>query len=311
MIEGQEGVTWEQWLALANACEANGIDSLFRSDHYLGIVSQEPVGSLDAWTLLSALAARTSTLRLGTMVSPVTFRHPSLLARAVVTVDHVSNGRVELGIGGGWMTEEHEAFGFPFPPVRERMEMLAEQAEIVHRQWTEERFDFHGRHYTLTDCTALPKPVQEPRPPIIVGGGGKPGTARVAARFADEYNTTFAGPEEFAARRKRVSETCEQEGRDPATMRFSLMTGCVLGRDRDEALERARRLHGRTGGDRDFESWLADFSGRALVGSVDEVAGQRRALAQAGCERVMRQHLLHDDVEAVALMGLELAPLVA
>jgi F420-dependent oxidoreductase-like protein len=311
MIEGQEGVTWDEWLALAGACEEHGIDSLFRSDHYMGIVSGGTTGSLDAWTLLAALAARTTTLRLGTMVSPVTFRHPSLLARAAATVDHVSGGRVELGMGGGWMTAEHEAFGFPFPPAKVRMEMLAEQVEIVHRQWTEERFDFHGRHYTLDGCTALPKPVQQPRPPIIIGGSGKPGTADVAARFADEYNTTFAGPEEFAARKQRVSEACERADRDPSTMRFSLMTGCVLGRDRDDALERARRLHAQSAGAPAFDDWLADFSGRALVGSVEEVAEKLRALEEAGCERVMLQHLLHDDLEPVELMGRDLAPLVA
>src|SRR4051794_13800348 len=142
MVEGQEDVTWEQWLALADVCEEQRIETLFRSDHYLGIVSGERAGSLDAWTLLSALAARTTRLRLGTLVSPVTFRHPSLLARAAVTVDHVSAGRVEVGIGGGWMEAEHRAFGFPFPETSVRMELLAEQLEIVHPQRTEDRVDF-------------------------------------------------------------------------------------------------------------------------------------------------------------------------
>lgn len=311
MIEGQEDVTWEHWLALADACEHHGIDTLFRSDHYLGIVSGERTGSLDAWTLLSALAARTTKLRLGTMVSPITFRHPSLLARAVATVDHVSGGRVEIGMGAGWMQREHEAFGFPFPERSVRLELLAEQVEIVHRQLTEERFDFEGRHYVLRGCTALPKPVQRPRPPLILGGAARAGTTRVAARFADEYNTTFAGPEEFAQRARRVREACERHGRDPGTMRLSLMTGCVVGRDREEALERARRLHGGRPNRPDFETWLAEWSRAALVGSVEEVAARLRALEEAGCERVMLQHLLHDDVEMVALIGSELAPLVA
>src|ERR671933_648041 len=147
MIEGQEDVTWEQWLALADPCGQHGVETLFRSDHYLGIVSGERTGSLDAWTLLSALAARTTTLRLGTMVSPVTFRHPSLLARAVVTVDHVSNGRVEIGMGAGWMQREHEAFGFPFPERRVRLELVAGQVEILYRQLTVARCYFAGRHY--------------------------------------------------------------------------------------------------------------------------------------------------------------------
>src|SRR3954451_12094384 len=167
MIEGQQGVTWEQWVALARACEENGIERLFRSDHYLGFHAGGRDGSLDCWTTLAALAAVTSTLRLGSLVSPVTFRHPSLLARAAVTVDHVSGGRVEVGIGGGWMEAEHRAFGFPFPDTSARMESLAEQLEIVHRQWTEDGFDFSGEHYALKDGTALPRPGQQADPPLV------------------------------------------------------------------------------------------------------------------------------------------------
>src|SRR5438105_11736725 len=196
MIEGQEGVTWEQWVALARACEENGIGRLFRSDHYLGFHARGRAGSLDCWTTLAGLAAVTTTLRLGSLVSPVTFRHPSLLARAAVTVDHISGGRVDVGIGGGWMEAEHRAYGFPFPETNVRMEMLAEQLEIVHRQWTEDDFDFHGSHYRLDACRALPKPVQEPHPPLIVGGRALPGSAVPAARFADEYNTFFATREQ-------------------------------------------------------------------------------------------------------------------
>src|SRR5437870_9110940 len=176
MIEGQEGVTWEQWVALARACEANGVEALFRSDHYLGFHATDTNGSLDCWTTLAALAAVTSKVRLGSLVSPVTFRHPSVLARAAATVDHVSGGRVELGIGGGWMEPEHRAYGFPFPETNVRMDLLAEQLEIVHRQWTEDGFDFAGRHYTLENSTAFPKPVEQPHPPLIVGGSGRAGT---------------------------------------------------------------------------------------------------------------------------------------
>jgi F420-dependent oxidoreductase-like protein len=294
MIEGQEGVTWEQWLALARACEENGIDTLFRSDHYMSFADPAEKGSLDAWTTLAGLAAATSTLRLGTLVSPATFRHPSLLAKAVVTADHISGGRVELGMGAGWNVPEHRTYGFPFPPMRERLELLGEQIEIVHRQWKEDRFDFHGRHYELTDCTAVPKPVQQPHPPLLVGGRGKPGTARPAARWADEYNTPQVQPQEFAEVVRRVREACEQEGRDPGTMRFSLMTGCVIGE------ERKRRLYG------DGEPPDAP-----IVGSLEEVAARIREYGEAGCERIMLQHLLHDDVDAVAEFGRELAPLVA
>jgi F420-dependent oxidoreductase-like protein len=294
MIEGQEGVTWEQWLALARACEENGIDTLFRSDHYISFSHPAEQGSLDAWTTVAGLAAATTTLRLGTLVSPATFRHPSVLAKAAATADHISGGRIELGIGAGWMEPEHKAYGFPFPPLRERLELLAEQTEIVHRQWTEDGFDFHGAHYALEDCTALPKPVQRPHPPLLVGGKGKAGTAVPAARFADEYNVPMVSAEEFAAARARVREACEREGRDPDTMRFSLMIGCVIGE------ERARRLYG----DR-------PRPGEALIGTLEEVAARIREYEEAGCERIMLQHLLHDDVGAVAEFGRELAPLVA
>ena len=309
MIEGQEGVSWDQWLALAEACEEHGVETLFRSDHYLSGSDGARREALDAWTTLSALAARTTRLRLGTLVSPVTFRHPSLLAKAAATVDQVSDGRIELGIGGGWHEREHAAYGFPFPETRVRMELLAEQLEIVHRQWTEERVTFEGRHYRLDDCPALPKPVQQPRPPIIVGGSGAAGTARPAARFADEYNTVLAPPDEVARRRGRVAAICEEQGRDPATLRFSLMTGSVIGRDESDARERARRLYELRRPEVDFDEFCRRYrAAGAILGSVDEAVAQLRELAKVGVERVMLQHLLHDDLEPVALIGRELAP---
>ncbi len=311
MIEGQEGVTWPQWCALADACDEHGIDTLFRSDHYISQSDEDGRVAHDAWTTIAALSARTTTLRFGTLVSPATFRQPALLANAAATADHVSGGRIELGLGAGWMEREHRAFGFPFPETAVRVAMFAEQLEIVHRLWTEPRVDFHGAHYTLENAPALPKPVQQPHPPIIVGGSGKRGTADPAARFADEYNTPFVSPEDFAGVRRRVIEACERTGRDPATMRFSTMTGCVIGATRDEALVRARQLYGRMQRDTDFDAWLDAYTQRAIVGSVDEVAARLREYEQAGCERVMLQHLQHEDLEPVELIGRELAPGVA
>jgi alkanesulfonate monooxygenase SsuD/methylene tetrahydromethanopterin reductase-like flavin-dependent oxidoreductase (luciferase family) len=165
MVEGQENVTWHDWCALAAACEEHGIATLFRSDHYISQSDEFHGVAHDAWTTIAALAARTTTLRFGTLVSPATFRAPGLLANAVATADHVSGGRVELGIGAGWMEREHRAFGFDFPDTSVRVERFAEQLEIVHRLWTEERVDFRGLHYTLEDAPGLPKPVQQPRPP--------------------------------------------------------------------------------------------------------------------------------------------------
>ena len=227
------------------------------------------------------------------------------------TANHVSGGRIELGLGAGWMEREHRAFGFPFPETAERLAMFAEQLELVHRLWTEPRVDFHGAHYTFEDAPALPKPVQQPHPPLLVGSRGTRGTADPAVRFADEYNTPFASPDEFAAVRAKVVRACERGGRDPATMRFSLRTGCLIGTTRDEALERARQLYTGAPRDVDFDTWLAALSERAIVGSVDEAAERLRAYAQVGCERVMLQHLLHDDLEPVRLIGRSLAPAVS
>jgi F420-dependent oxidoreductase-like protein len=300
MIEGQEGVTWQQWCDLADACERYGIDTLFRSDHYISMANESGNVAHDAWTTLAGLAARTTTLRFGTLVSPATFRLPGLLANVASTVDHISGGRIELGLGGGWMEREHRAYGFPFPPTSERLARFAEQLEIVHRLWTEDRVEFRGTYYTLEDAPAQPKPVQQPRPRIIVGGSGTRGTAEPAARFADEYNTPFVSPEDLARVRAKVEAAAQGTGR---TLTYSTMTTCLIGESRDEALERARRLYGRSPRQMDFDSWLAAYERRSLLGSVDEVAERLREYERAGCERAMLQHLLHDDLDAVALMG--------
>ncbi|HVS84163.1 MAG TPA: TIGR03560 family F420-dependent LLM class oxidoreductase [Gaiellaceae bacterium] len=300
MIEGQEGVTWEHWCALASACEEHGVDTLFRSDHYISQADEQHNVAHDAWTTIAALAARTTTLRFGTLVSPATFRAPGLLANAAATADVVSGGRIELGLGAGWMEREHRAFGFEFPETAVRVERFKEQLEIVHRLWTEERVDFRGRHYVLEDAPGLPRPVQRPRPPLIVGGSGKRGTVEPALRFADEYNSPFVTVEEAAAIRKKVEP-----------LRFSVMIGCLIGATRAEALGRAQELYGRRPREASFDDWLAAYSQRAVVGSVDEVAAQLRGYAGAGCERVMLQHLLHTDLEPVRLIGRELAPALA
>jgi F420-dependent oxidoreductase-like protein len=300
MIEGQEGVSWPQWCALADACEEHGIDTLFRSDHYISQSNETGNVAHDAWTTLAGLAARTTTLRFGTLVSPATFRLPALLANAAATVDHISEGRIELGLGAGWMEREHRAYGFPFPETATRLAMFAEQLEIVYRLWTEERVDFRGAHYTLEDAPAQPKPVQQPHPPILVGGSGTRGTAEPAARFADEYNTPFASPEDFARIRAKVESACERTGR---TLRYSTMTGCLIGETLADALDRARQLYERLPREATFDDWLGAYSQRALIGSVTEVAERLREYERAGCERVMLQHLLHADLEPVRLIG--------
>jgi alkanesulfonate monooxygenase SsuD/methylene tetrahydromethanopterin reductase-like flavin-dependent oxidoreductase (luciferase family) len=278
MIEGQEGVTWEQWVALARAAESAGLEGLFRSDHYLSIMRGEPAGSLDAWATLAALAAVTERLRLGTMVSPATFRPAAVLAKCAVTADRISGGRVELGIGAGWYEAEHEAYGFPFPPLGERMAELERQLAEIRRQLGDEAPEIQ------------PKPAQA-RLPIVVGGSAKPRTVAAAVRWADEYNTPFATVEQARERRAAVDEAARAAGREP--LRFSLMTGCIVGRDAGEVRDRLEAYRGVSGRD----------DAPPLCGTVDEVAEALRAYEDAGVERAMLQHLHHEDVEMVAVLG--------
>jgi len=250
MIEGQEGVTWPQWVALARAAEDAQLDALFRSDHYRSIGRGDPAGPLDAWGTICGLAAVTSRIRLGTLVSPVTFRHPSVLAKLVTSADHISNGRVELGIGAGWMKEEHESYRFEFGTQRSRLDELDRQLAEIVRQWTEAD-------------DVWPKPLQQPRPPIIVGGTAKPRTVAAAVRHADEYNTVWPTVEEARERKQRLDEAAADAGREP--LRYSIMI-------RDE-------------------------------GTADELEERLREYEAVGVERVMLQHLDHGDVERVAVLG--------
>lgn len=302
MVEGQEDVTWEQWRAIAAAAEAAGLDTLLRSDHYSSVVGDTTRGGDDAWTSLAALAAVTSRIRLGTLVSPVTFRHPALLAKAVVTADHISGGRVELGLGAGWHRPEHEGWGFEFPPVAERMERLAEQLEIVTAMWSPGRVDFEGRHYRIRDLEPLPAPVQKPRPPILVGGSGGPRTLGLAAAHADEYNTVSAGPEECAARRAALTASCKRVRRAPDTIRFSMMATCVLGRDDAEVAERigAAAARMRVG---DAAEFAARERQRGVVGTIGEARARLREYASAGVDRVMLRNVCHDDLDMITLIG--------
>ena len=307
MIEGQEGVSWPQWVALARACEEHGVPGLFRSDHYLELGGDHPErGALDAWTTLAALGAVTTTLRLGTLVSPATFRHPSVLAKAVVTADHVSDGRVELGLGAGWHEREHEAFGFPFPPTRERMDVLEEQLQVILGSWAEGPFSFEGEHYRLRELDAQPKPAQRPHPPIIIGGSAGPRSAALAARYADEYNTVFATPAEVRERRA-VGRPRVRAGRPRAA--------AVLAHDRRRGRPRPRRAGGprpapRRADRRRRDSVLAQPPPGFIVGTLEDAAAQIGALADAGVHRIMCQHLVHDDLDMVALIGRELPALL-
>jgi F420-dependent oxidoreductase-like protein len=309
MIEGQENVTWADWVALAETCERLGIEALFRSDHYLSVAGDHSRGSLDAWATINALAAVTTTLRLGALVSPATFRHPSVFAKLVTTADHISGGRVEAGLGAGWMEAEHRAYGFPFPSLRDRMDAYAEQLEIVHRSFEPGPFSFHGKHFTVEDLDALPKPVQQPHPNFIVGGSAGPRGAALAARWADEYNFAFASPGEAADKRRAIHAACRDAGRDPATMTVSLMTGVVLGADREEVDRRVGAVAALRGQEpEDLRAYGLELAGNWIVGTPEEVVERLREYEAAGVERVFCQHLAHWDLGMVELLAGEVIP---
>jgi F420-dependent oxidoreductase-like protein len=309
MIEGQEGVTWADWVRLARLTEHHGLEGLFRSDHYTAIIRPE-ADALDAWATLAGLAGITERIRLGTLVSPATFRHPSVLARMAVTVDHISAGRVDVGLGAGWYEREHLENGFPFLDARQRFDLFEEHVEIVVRSWTESAFDHKGRTYELQDQTALPRPVQTPHPPLVLGGSVRRRFAALAARYANEVNTLGAPNEELRERRQRLDRACEDAGRDPATLGYSVMTACFVGSDRTEVLERMGRFQSVRGGDADPEALLAERRDRWLAGTVEEVAERIEELRGIGVTRVFLQHLNHSDDEMVALVGERLLPVL-
>jgi len=306
MIEGQEGVTWPQWRALAAACEEHGIPSLFRSDHYQNLDGQHPErGSLDAWGTIIALSALTTELRLGTMVTPTSFRHPSVLAKLVVTADHVSDGRIDIGLGAGWHQREHDAYGFPFLAAAERVDVLEEQLQILMGHWGQDEFSFTGEHYALVGLNAQPKPVQRPRPPLIMGGNAGPRSSALAARFADEYNTPFPSLEHIQRRKAAIDQACERAGREPIP--FSIMAGAILGADTGEVEQRARRVAEATG--QDPGALLRDPPPGWIVGTLEQAAEQLAPIREAGVSRVMCNQYVEPEVEQVARIG-ELASLV-
>jgi F420-dependent oxidoreductase-like protein len=309
MIEGQEDVTWDHWVALADACERLGFEGLFRSDHYGSVFGADGRGSTDAWTLLAALAGRTERLRLGTLVSPVTFRAPAVLAKAAVTVDQISGGRAEIGMGAGWMEAEHRAHGFAFPPTPERFSMLEEQLEIVHGLLKEDVYSFHGTHYDLEDVRFLPKGVQDPHPPIVLGGKRVgPRMQRLIGRFADEFNTVGGTPDEVRGRFERARAGIDAAARDQATLTTSLMTWFFVGASDDEylaKLETARRRDPNAGS---FDEYRADIERDCIVGTPERALERLAEYADAGVQRVFLNHELYEDLDMLELVAQQVIP---
>jgi F420-dependent oxidoreductase-like protein len=302
--EPQQGATYDQLLAVARATEVHGFDAFFRSDHYLRFGSGTGLpGPTDAWVTLAGLARETSTIRLGTLVTAMTFRHPGHLAISVAQVDQMSGGRVELGLGAAWYEQEHTAYGIPFPPLGQRFEQLEEQLAAIVGMWETpegDTFSMEGTHYRFVDSPGLPKPVQAPRPPIIVGGGGPRRTPRLAARFADEFNQPFVPLDRFTAQRRRVIDACEAAGRDPATMTWSVALTVCCGADEAEVTRRAEAI-GRD---------PVELRANGAAGTPGEVVTELQGYADAGAQRVYLQVLDLDDLDHVALIADEILPAV-
>jgi F420-dependent oxidoreductase-like protein len=300
--EPQEGASYDQQLAMAQAAEAHGFGAFFRSDHLLRIRqgSGHP-GPTDSWVTLGALARETRTIRLGTLVTSGTFRLPGLLAVQVAQVDAMSDGRVELGLGAGWFETEHAAYGIPFPPVGERFDRLEEQLTILTGVWStpvEERYSFEGSYYSLIDSPALPKPVQRPYPPIIVGGLGARRTPALAARFADEFNVPFASVGVAAERIQGMRAACEEAGRDSDELVYSHAVTVCCAHERSELERRAGRIG------RDLE----DLRRSGAAGTPQEVAARLQEYGQAGCSRSYLQVIDLDDLDHVGLIAAEVMP---
>jgi F420-dependent oxidoreductase-like protein len=312
MLEGQEGVTWPRWLAVAEAAERLGFEALFTSDHYFSVQGAPGRGSNDAWTILAGLAARTQRIRLGTMVSPVTFRHPTVLAKTATTVDHISNGRVEIGMGAGWWEEEHRTHGFPFPPTSERFEIFEEQVEIVHGLLSQERFSFESPHYAIEECEFLHKPVQRPHPPIVLGGRtAGPRMQRLVARYADEFNTVGGTPQQVRERFGRIRDGLDAAGRDQATVTTSLMTWFYVGATEAEWKARVERARANDPSAGPFDAYLEDLSRDCIIGTPERAVERLGAYAEVGVERIMLNHELVDDLEVLDLLAAQVFPAFA
>ncbi|KAB1160130.1 LLM class F420-dependent oxidoreductase [Micromonospora sp. DT46] len=300
--EPQQGATYDDLLAVARCAEETGYGAFFRSDHYLkmGAVSGDP-GPTDAWTTLAGLARDTRRIRLGTLMTAATFRLPGPLAITVAQVDQMSGGRVELGIGTGWYAEEHTAYGIPFPSLGERFDRLEEQLAVVTGLWATPpgaTFDFAGTYYPVSDSPALPKPVQDPRPPILLGGMGPKRTPRLAARYADEFNLPFASVEDSAAQFDRVRAACAETGRDPGELRWSNALVLCCGRDDAEVARRAAAI----GREPD------ELRENGLAGTPAEVVDKIGRYAEIGSERLYLQVLDLADLDHLELVAAEVKP---
>ena len=300
-VEPQQGATYDDQLAVARLAEELGFGAFFRSDHYLAMGVDGRPGPTDSWVTLAGLARETSTIRLGTMMTSATFRYPGPLAVSVAQVDQMSGGRLELGIGAGWYDAEHAAYAVPFPPTGERFDRLEEQLAILTGLWETpegETFTYAGTHYSVTDSPGLPKPVQRPHPPIIIGGKGPRRTPSLTARYADEFNLPFVGLEGSEQQIARVRAACEEIGRDPDDLVWSNAHTICCGADEAEVRRRAERIG------RPADELRTD----ALAGTPAEVVEQIGRHAALGAQRMYLQVLDQHDLDHLRLLAAEVMP---
>jgi F420-dependent oxidoreductase-like protein len=303
-VEPQQGATYADQLAVARAAEALGFSAFFRSDHYLAMSGDGLPGPTDSWVTLAGIARETSSIRLGTMVTSATFRHPGPLAISVAQVDEMSGGRVELGIGAGWFEAEHQTYAIPFPPLRERFDRLTEQLHIITGLWTTpvgEKFNYSGTHHTVADSPALPKPTQSPHPPIIIGGAGAKRTPSLAAAFASEFNVPFAPLEGARTQIDRVAAALADAGRSADSLTYSAAFVVCAGRDDAEIARRAAAIG------REVDELR---SNSPAVGTPEEIAGKLAAYIEAGVQRVYLQLLDLADLDHLEFFASQVIPQV-
>jgi F420-dependent oxidoreductase-like protein len=302
MIEPQQGMAYLDILAIARAAEEAGFEAFFRSDHYTSFPGGTGLRTTDAWATLAGLARETSRIRIGSLVSPMTFRVPGSFAKVVQTVDEMSGGRVEVGLGAGWNELEHQQHGIPYPEDRVRVDILEETLRLFHGLWEEpDGWSMDGEHVKVTGSLFRPR---GPRPPIIVGGSGRPRSLRLAATYADEHNLSSATPEQVVEVNQKLDALCEKVGRDPRTLVRSAMTGVLLGRTRAELDARVTAQVAIWGEEADAgAAWLEERRDRWVMGLPDEARERAAALEAAGIERLMLQSFLPFDIDQIRLAG--------
>jgi F420-dependent oxidoreductase-like protein len=314
MTEPQQGLSYAEQLAIAQRAETLGFETFFRSDHYQSFPGPEGEPTTDAWAVLAGIARETTTIGLGTLVSPVTFRRAGQLAKVVTTVDEMSGGRVELGLGAGWNEPEHRQLGLPFPPITDRADLMEEQFAVLHGLWGEpDGWSFEGKHVRIAESSFHPKPIARPgrptfpngavRPRLLTGGEGSPRSMRIAARYVDEFNLSSSSPETAEAKFAELRAACEAIGRDPDTMGRSVMAGVLIGRDEAELARRKTALLAAFGNESGGEAWFRTRRPRWVLGTPEQARAMVARFEAAGAERIMLQDFLPRDLDMVDLMA--------